>query len=129
MRGRLVILLAVLGMASVAAIDLLGVFPRVGQVICVAAMVILIGGVLRGPVQWRPIATRLFLAFVVTLITLPLVDLALRSLIGSSLHYRPEVTFLRKWPLLPKLYSYQPNVMFEGTATGDLAAMTARPEY
>ena len=129
MRMRLVILLAVLGMASVAAIDGLGVFPRVGQIVCVAVLVVLIGSVLRGPVKWRPLASRLFLAFVVTLITLPLVDLALRPLIGSSLHYRPEMTFLRRWPPLPKLYSYLPNVTFEGTATGDLAAVTARPEH
>jgi len=55
-------------------------------------------------------------------------DLVMRSMIGHRLHYRPEVTFLRKWPPLPEVYSYAPRVEFEGESYGDLAAMTGRRE-
>jgi lysophospholipase L1-like esterase len=42
---------------------------------------------------------------------------------GQQSLYRPHERFVRHWPTLPAVYRYQPDVQWEGTVHGDLAAM------
>lgn len=50
-------------------------------------------------------------------------DLALRSFGGKLLYYRPHEMFIERWPRLPLISRYKPDVLYEGEVYGDLAAM------
>lgn len=50
-------------------------------------------------------------------------DLALRLFGEKLLYYRPHEMFIERWPKLPLVSRYKPDVRYEGEVYGDLAAM------
>ena len=89
-----------------------------------------IEGALLAPVGWFVLASRvpaLLPNVLVSLISLCLavsvLDLCLRPIIGTRLHYTPSNMFTRKLPELPIVGRWDPHVFYRGEAYGDLAAI------
>jgi lysophospholipase L1-like esterase len=71
----------------------------------------------------RPLG-RVVLVIAVMAVTATGFDLLARPLAAPLLYYRPHDRYVNRWPRLPLLSRYRPNVVFEGPTYGDLAAMS-----
>lgn len=70
------------------------------------------------------IVVRTALVLASLLVSLVLLDLALRPLMYPRLFGPPQL-FMFRWPPMPELWRYKPNISFAGIVYGDLAS----PEY
>jgi len=73
--------------------------------------------------------TKLLLLLVSASFTVTCLDLAFRSLLAPLLYYRPTERFSSRWPPMPLIGRYTPNVRYVGKTYGDLAAMSGHKEY
>jgi hypothetical protein len=77
----------------------------------------------------RPILRKALLALSVSCALLVVCDLILRAALSSAVFYRPHERFVQRWPPMPLVARYKPNVSFDGSTFGDLAAKIGKPEY
>ena len=75
-----------------------------------------------------PRVARLSLVVISIGLTVAAADLGLRRLTVQQLYYRPDDRYLCRWPPVPTLVRYEPNVVFQGRTHGDLAAMSGKSE-
>ncbi len=71
----------------------------------------------------------LLLALLALCLTVSITDLLLRPVLGPRLHSTPMNLFARKFPRLPIVGRWDPNVKFSGEVYGDLAALTGEPDF
>jgi hypothetical protein len=95
-----------------------------------------IAAALLAPTAWYLLAPRitpLFPNLLVSLLsaslTISVVDLCLRPLIGHHLHYTPTNMFTRKLPTLPIVGRWDANVSHIAQSYGDLAAIAQEPSF
>lgn len=90
--------------------------------------------VLLAPVVWFFLAPRissllpnLLVSLIALCLAVSTLDLCLRPIIGTRLHYTPSNMFTRKLPELPIVGRWDPHVTYRGEAYGDLAAIAGDP--
>jgi len=76
----------------------------------------------------RRLLTNVLFSLGVTIVFLVVLDLAARPLLRDKLFYRPEGMYKNRWPYMPSLARYDPNIRYTGVNYGDLAAVAGRQE-
>ena len=86
------------------------------------------------PVVWflsasrvPPLLPNMLISLLSFCLTVSVLDLALRPLIGEKLHYTPSNMFTRKLPELPIVGRWDAHVAYRGEVYGDLAALAGDP--
>lgn len=72
---------------------------------------------------------RMIVGLVSTSVSLTALDLVARLLFPFGLPPIPETHILHRWPAMPSVSRYTPNVHFEGQLFGALAMMNRNPEH
>lgn len=61
------------------------------------------------------------IALLSTMLTVTLLDVALRPILGATVYYRPYAQYLAPWPPMPLIRRYPKNYHWHGKNYGDLA--------
>ncbi len=122
--------LCALSVATTLALWLDGIAVVVGREENPSFLLLLLGanGALLLAVSRLPGWDRIVLAYVASGLSVVAVDLGCRFLLPSRFYYREHERFVRPLPGHRGLAHYRPNASFEGSTSGDLAAMLGAPD-